>query len=162
VDAHTFTKQAEKVKTKVGQKADGNCFLRYGRSADGGIHATRDHNNVRSVLRNTKKQCRANQGKRRGMMASGVMFLQDNARPHTAARTRALLEHFKWELFDHPLYSSDLAASDYDQFTRTYLKNWFRSQRFNSNKELMGSNKTWLSSQAAGFLDTGIQKLIPL
>jgi hypothetical protein len=38
------------------QKADGNCFLGQVRSADGGIHATRDHNNTRSVLRNTKKK----------------------------------------------------------------------------------------------------------
>jgi hypothetical protein len=37
------------------QKADGNCFLGQERSADGRIHATRDHNNVRSVLRNTTK-----------------------------------------------------------------------------------------------------------
>jgi hypothetical protein len=36
------------------QKADGNCFLGQERRADGGIHATRDHNDVRSVLRNTK------------------------------------------------------------------------------------------------------------
>jgi hypothetical protein len=36
------------------QKADGNCFLGQERSADGGIHATMDHNNVRSVLRNAK------------------------------------------------------------------------------------------------------------
>jgi hypothetical protein len=39
------------------QKAEGNCFLRQERSADGGIHATRNHNNVRSVLQNTKKNC---------------------------------------------------------------------------------------------------------
>jgi hypothetical protein len=32
------------------------------------------------------------------------MLLDDNARPHTAARTRALLEHLYWELFDHPPY----------------------------------------------------------
>jgi hypothetical protein len=32
------------------QKADGNCFLGEERSADGGIYATRDHNNVRTVL----------------------------------------------------------------------------------------------------------------
>jgi hypothetical protein len=38
------------------QKADGNCFLGQDRSADGGIHATSDHNNIRSVLRNTKKK----------------------------------------------------------------------------------------------------------
>jgi hypothetical protein len=37
------------------QKADGNYFLGQERSADGGIHAKRDHNNVRSVLRNTNK-----------------------------------------------------------------------------------------------------------
>jgi hypothetical protein len=31
-------------------EADGNCFLGQGRSADGGIHAARDHNNIRSVV----------------------------------------------------------------------------------------------------------------
>jgi hypothetical protein len=38
------------------QKADGNCFLGQERSADGGIHATRDHNNVTRILRNIKKK----------------------------------------------------------------------------------------------------------
>jgi hypothetical protein len=37
------------------QKADGNCFLGQERSTDSGIHATRDYNNIRSVLGNTKK-----------------------------------------------------------------------------------------------------------
>jgi hypothetical protein len=36
------------------------------------------------------------------MMAPGVGFLHDSVRPHKAAGTRALLEHFNWELFDHP------------------------------------------------------------
>jgi histone-lysine N-methyltransferase SETMAR len=75
------------------------------------------------------------------MLTSGVVLLHDNARPHTAARTRALLEHFNWEFFDHPPYSSDLAPSDYNLFTRTYLKNWLRSQRFDNN-ELMEGVKT--------------------
>jgi hypothetical protein len=35
------------------QKADGNCFLGKERSADAAIDATRNHNDVRSVLRNT-------------------------------------------------------------------------------------------------------------
>jgi hypothetical protein len=38
---------------------------------------------------------------------------------------------------------------------------WLRSQRFSNNGELMEGVKTWLSSQAADFLDTGIHKLIP-
>jgi hypothetical protein len=42
--------------------------------------------------------------------------------PHIAACTSALLEHFNWEVFDHPLYSPDLILSDYRLFT--YLKNW--------------------------------------
>jgi hypothetical protein len=59
-----------------------------------------------------------------------------NARPHTAARTRALLEHFNWELFDRPLYCPDFFPSDY------HLKNWFISQRCNNNEELMEGVKT--------------------
>jgi hypothetical protein len=39
------------------QKYDGNCFLGHEMSVDGWIHATRDHNNVTSVLRNTKRNC---------------------------------------------------------------------------------------------------------
>jgi hypothetical protein len=42
-------------KFKQTSAADGNCFLGQERSADGGIHATRDHNDVRSVLQNIKK-----------------------------------------------------------------------------------------------------------
>jgi hypothetical protein len=38
------------------QKADGNSFLVQEMSADGGIHATRNHSNARSVLQNTKKR----------------------------------------------------------------------------------------------------------
>jgi hypothetical protein len=68
------------------------------------------------------------------------------------------MEHFNWDLSDHPPYSPAL-SSDYHLFT--YLKNWFRSQHFNSNEELMEGVKTWLSSQAADFFDIGIQKLIP-
>jgi hypothetical protein len=39
---HTSTKQAKKVETNVCQKADGICFVGQERSADGGIHATRN------------------------------------------------------------------------------------------------------------------------
>jgi hypothetical protein len=31
-----------------------------------------------------------------------VVLLHDIWRPPTAARTRVLMEHFNWELFDHP------------------------------------------------------------
>jgi histone-lysine N-methyltransferase SETMAR len=60
----------------------------------------------------------------------------------------------EWELPDHPPYSSDLALSDCHLFT--YLKDWLRSQRFNNNEEVMEGVKTWLTSQATDFFDTGI------
>jgi hypothetical protein len=92
------------------------------------------------------------------MLTFGAVLLHDNARPHTAAHTPALQEHFNSELFDRPPYSPDLTLSDYHLFT--YLKDWSGSQCFNNN-ELMEGVKMCLSSQAADFIDTGIQKLIP-
>jgi ABC-type molybdate transport system ATPase subunit len=50
------------------------------------------------------------------------VHLHENEHQHTTALSRALLEHFNWELFDHPSYSLDLAPNDYELFT--YLKNW--------------------------------------
>jgi hypothetical protein len=50
------------------------------------------------------------------MLTSGVMLLHANARPHTAAPTRAQLDNFNWELFDHPSYCPDLAPSDYHDY----------------------------------------------
>jgi histone-lysine N-methyltransferase SETMAR len=58
-----------------------------------------------------KKIPLAIQNKRRGMLTTGVVLLHENALPHTAARTRALLEQFIWELFDHSPYSPDLAPT---------------------------------------------------
>jgi hypothetical protein len=92
------------------------------------------------------------------MLKSGVVHHYDNVHPHTASCTEALLQHFNWELFDHPPNGPDLTPSDYHQFT--YMKNLFGSQHFN-NEELIEGVKTWPSSQVADFFDTGIQKLIP-
>jgi histone-lysine N-methyltransferase SETMAR len=64
-----------------------------------------------------KELHRAIHNKRSGMLTYGVVLLHDSERPHTAARTRVLLEHFYWELFDHPPYSPDLAPSNYHLFT---------------------------------------------
>jgi hypothetical protein len=77
-------------------------------------------------------------------MVSGifVVLLHDSAHLHTAACTRALLEHFNWELFDHPPYSPDLTPNNYNLFTN--LKNLMGSQGIN-NDELMGGVKAWLS-----------------
>jgi transposase len=76
------------------------------------------------------------------MLTYDVVLLHENALTHTVSRTRALLEHFNWELFDHPPSSPDLAPSYYHLFTS--LKNWLGSQDFNNNEELTEGVKTWL------------------
>jgi hypothetical protein len=59
------------------------------------------------------------------MLTSSALPLHDSVRPNTATRTQVLMEHFKWELFDHPHYNPDLALSDCHLFT--YLENWWRA-----------------------------------
>jgi hypothetical protein len=84
------------------KKADSNCFLGQEMCADGGIHTTRYHNNVRSVLWNMKKLHRTIQNKSHRMLISAIELVHDNMRSHTATHIWALLEHFNRELFDHP------------------------------------------------------------
>jgi hypothetical protein len=74
------------------------------------------------------------------MLTKGVL-LHDNAQPHTAARTNALIKLFNWEIFDHPSYRTDLAPSDYHLFTK--MKVWLATQRFHTNEELMDGVSNW-------------------
>ena len=46
----------------------------------------------------------------------GIVFHQDNTRPHTSLMTRQKLREFGWEVLMHPPYSPDLAPSDYHLF----------------------------------------------
>jgi hypothetical protein len=93
-----------------------------------------------------------------GMLTDGVVLLQDNARPHTAARTNALIKLFNWEIFDHPSYSPYLVPSDYYLFTK--MKFWLGTQRFHANEGLMDGVNNWLHNLAVPFFDEGLQKLV--
>jgi hypothetical protein len=73
------------------------------------------------------------------MLASGVVLHYENARLQTAARSRALLDHFNWKLFDNSPYSPELVSSDYHLFT--YPMNCLRPYSFNNNEELMKMSK---------------------
>lgn len=57
------------------------------------------------------------QNKRRGRLNSEILFIHDHvAHPLTANLTRLLLTRFGWEQFNHALYSSDLAPSEFFLF----------------------------------------------
>ncbi|KAG5309733.1 SETMR methyltransferase, partial [Acromyrmex insinuator] len=55
------------------------------------------------------------------------ILLHDNARPHTSYKTIAKLNELKYEILQHPAYSSDLSPTDFhffkhlEQFLRALL-----------------------------------------
>lgn len=101
---------------------------------------------------------RAIQNKRRGMLTAGIVLLHDNARPHTAAVTSNLLHKFRWDIFDHPPYSPDLAPSDFHLFPQ--LKKWLGGKHFQTDAELKDNVTFYLNSLAADFYSQGIEKLV--
>lgn len=63
----------------------------------------------------------------------GVIFLHDNVRPNSFALTKDLLQQFKWKVFEHPPYSTDLAPRDYHLFSK--LKYFLGGNRYGSDDE---------------------------
>ncbi|KAJ4447982.1 hypothetical protein ANN_09992 [Periplaneta americana] len=80
---------------------------------------------------------RAIQNKRRDMLNPGMIFLHDNARPHTARRTATKLQQFNWKVSDHPPCSPDFAPSDYHLFM--HMNTWLGSKRFDDDEDLKTS-----------------------
>jgi len=54
--------------------------------------------------------------KHREKVTKGVLFLHDNAPAHRAFATQKKLVYLGFQRLEHPLYSSDLAPSDYHLF----------------------------------------------
>ena len=101
---------------------------------------------------------RAIQNKCRGLLSSGVVLLHDNACPHTAWQTTALLQQFRCDIMDHPPYSLDLVPSDYHLFL--HMKRFLAGKQFHSDAEVKTTVNNWLQQQAVDFFDTRIQKLL--
>ena len=57
-----------------------------------------------------------------------------------------------------PLYSPDLASSDYHLFI--HQKKFLGDSRFDDDDDLKDAVQKWLTSQAAAFYEEGMQKLV--
>jgi histone-lysine N-methyltransferase SETMAR len=81
----------------------------------------RDHTVMSvSYCANLTKICAAIHQKRPGLLTKGMLLLHDNTCTHTANQTTATLRSFKWEVFQHPPYSPDLAPSDWPSKTTSF------------------------------------------
>lgn len=97
--------------------------------------------------------------KRPGLLTAGVVLMQDNATPHTSRETTRHLERFKWKFFAHPLYSPDLAPSDYHLFPA--LKRFLGGKRFVNDEELKNAVKEYFEKLDTKTYTEGIEKLVP-
>jgi hypothetical protein len=89
--------------------------------------------------------------KRPGLLTKGlgVLLLHHNARSHNTAATVNLLNSWGCEILPHPIYSLDLAPSDFHLFPK--MKKILRSQRFHSNEDVQNEVKKWLRAQDVFF-----------
>lgn len=95
--------------------------------------------------------------KRRGKLARGVLFLQDNAPVHTARVARQALKDTGFSEIDHPPYSPDLAPSDYFLFSN--LKKDLRGRRFSDDDEMKAAVNCYFEGKDKDFFLGGLKAL---
>ncbi|UYV76611.1 hypothetical protein LAZ67_14001442 [Cordylochernes scorpioides] len=81
-----------------------------------------------------------------------VIYQHDNARPHVAKVVKETLE-----ALPHPLYSPDIAPSDYHMFCS--MTHGLAEQHFNSYEEAKNWVNVWIASKDEEFFRHGIRML---
>ena len=91
-------------------------------------------------------------------MHARPLLQQDNARPHTARKTREVLNNLRWELLPHPAYSLDLAPSDYHLFSE--LKKPLRGIKFEDLNQVKLAINRWIKHTPKTFFEEGLKKMV--
>ena len=78
-----------------------------------------------------------------------VLFYQDNALCHKSIAMMAKLHEFHFELHPKPLYSPDLAPSDYWLFAD--FKRMLQGKRFGSNEEVISETEAYFEAKDKSF-----------
>ena len=115
-----------KVMASVFWDAKGIVFINYlqkGKITNGEYYA--------KLLRQLRQAIRS---KRPGKLTKGVLLHQDNAPAHKSLVAMSAVHDYGFELIDHPLYSPDLALSDYFLFPN--LKKHLAGKRYESDDDV--------------------------
>ncbi|KAG5307565.1 MOS1T transposase, partial [Pseudoatta argentina] len=83
-----------------------------------------------------------------------VILLHDNARPYVAKPVKTYLGTLKWEVLPHPLYSPDIAPSDFHLFRS--MAHGLADRRFHSYEEAQKWIDSWIASKDMSFFRRGI------
>ena len=95
--------------------------------------------------------------RRGGKLTRGVLLLQDNAPAHTSQVAMAAATECNFEVLPHPMYSPDLAPSDFYLFNK--LKTSPCGRNFGSNEGLIDAVNEYLGDQDEDFYFEGISKM---
>jgi histone-lysine N-methyltransferase SETMAR len=79
----------------------------------------------------------------------GVVFHQDNARPHVSKMRQQKIKELNWEILDHPPYSPYLAPSDYHLFRS--LQNHLNNKKFGRFEEVNDAILAYFESKPRRF-----------
>jgi hypothetical protein len=120
----------------------------------------REHDNVRSVMRNTKIAASAGHSEQKAWNAdircSALPWQCASAYSYSHSSTLGAFHLVVvWLPFLQPWSRSKRLPPV------TYLKNWLRSQLFSNNEKLTEGAKTWLSSQEAATLTQAYKNSFP-
>jgi hypothetical protein len=89
----------------------------------------------------------------------GVILQDDNAGPHTANITKAVVQEFNyWEILLHPPYSPDFAPL-HRITTSSALSNNLRGVSFNNDAEIQNCLDEFLMAKPADFFKCGTEYL---
>nr|KAF6369105.1 hypothetical protein mMyoMyo1_010510 [Myotis myotis] len=88
---------------------------------------------------------------------SKVILLHDDTPSHTSKPVKDTLKDLAWEVLTHPLYSPDLAPSDYHLFQS--MAHTLSEQHFKTYKEVENWVSEWFASKQEKFYWDGIHKL---
>jgi histone-lysine N-methyltransferase SETMAR len=86
-----------------------------------------------------------------------ILFHHDNAPAHSSGVVAAKLMELGFQLIPHPLYSLDLAPSDYYLFPS--MKKWLAGRRFYSNEEVNAEMNAYFAELCQSYYSEGMNKL---
>ena len=93
----------------------------------------------------------------RDKLSKGVLLQQDNARVHTCKVAMDAVERNGYELIPHPVFSPDLAPSDFFLFPN--LKKDICGLHFRSDEEVVTAIEEWVNGKDPDFFSSGLMAL---
>jgi [histone H3]-lysine36 N-dimethyltransferase SETMAR len=85
--------------------------------------------------------------------AKSTLLLHVNTRPHLMKKIQMNLVKLDWEVLPHPLYSADIAPSDYHLFRA--MDNFMQNKEFRNDDELKQEVDKFFTSRTRQFWEVG-------